>query len=105
MKRIIAAAAVAVLLLAGCQGNVADEYVGIITEATEKMQEAKTPEEANKVNDELSQQLNKFEKENEGELDKLEKDEAQSSKVRAALNAYITASIQKSIELGSQPAE
>lgn len=93
--------AFAALVLAGCKGNVEEEYLKIITDATEELSNATTVEEATKINDDFSAAIKELESENEKEVKELEKDPVKSAKIRKAFQDYISVTIKKSIELGS----
>lgn len=94
--------ALAALSLAGCSKSSDEKLLKIINGATEKMQEAKTMEEANKVNEDFVSEISDFEKENKTAYDEIEKDPKKKAAVETAGQNYTKVMMEKCLELGSQ---
>lgn len=89
------------LALAGCSKSPEKKLIGIINEATEKMKEAKTMEEADKVNKDFVADISEFERENKDAYDAIEKDKAKKEAVEAAGQGYAKVMMEKFFELNS----
>ena len=90
--------AVLSLTLAGCSKSPDEKLIRIITE---KMKEAKTMEEADKVNKDFVADISEFEKENKDAYDAIEKDKAKKEAVEAAGQGYTKVMMEKFFELTS----
>ena len=93
--------AVLSLTLAGCSKSPDEKLIRIINDATEKMKEAKTMEEADKVNKDFVADISEFEKENKDAYDAIEKDKAKEEAVEAAGQGYTKVMMEKFFELTS----
>lgn len=95
--------AVLSLTLAGCSKSPDEKLIRIINDATEKMKEAKTMEEAEKVNKDFVADISEFEKENKDAYayDAIEKDKAKKEAVEAAGQGYTKVMMEKFFELTS----
>ncbi|MDO4930890.1 MAG: hypothetical protein Q4E59_07140 [Bacteroidales bacterium] len=93
--------AFAALVLAGCKGNVEEEYIKLITDATEELSNATTAEEALQITGKCEKDIREFESKNEKEINELKDDPVKSARIQKAANNYFSVVIKKSIELGS----
>ena len=84
--------AVLSLTLAGCSKSPDEKLIRIINDATEKMKEAKTMEEAEKVNKDFVADISEF---------AIEKDKAKKEAVEAAGQGYTKVMMEKFFELTS----
>ena len=86
----------------GCSKQPDEKLLKIISDATEKMQEAKSLEEANKVNEDFVAAVSEFEKDNKNAYDEIEKDAKKKAAVQAAGQNYTKVMVEKCLELGSK---
>ncbi len=95
MKKIFALAFACMLFAACSGGSVKDQFLGLIEDATQAINDAETAEEFQAAGDEYTEKLDAFEREHRQECNELANDED----VQKARQDFITATTMKAFIL------
>lgn len=95
MKKILVLAFASMLFAACSGGSVKDQYIGLIEDATEAINDAKTAEEIKAVGEEHGEKIDAFEREHRQECNELANDED----VKKALQDFLQATFAKALSV------